>query len=90
MRTQPKMIVERVRPSKTELLDQLVPWRLVAAHERKNGESCRWECCDGRWVAVALGNDNEHRFVVVTSSRGKRELIDSYEAALALARSWRT
>ncbi len=64
-----------------------VPWRLV--HPRGH-ESCRWQCIDGRWVALTLGRDDEIGQVVVTDSHGRRELVDAYENALMLARQWRT
>jgi hypothetical protein len=64
-----------------------VPWRLVTPRSR---ESCRWQCTDGRWVALTLGQDDELGHVVITDCDGRRELTDSYEAALTLAKSWRT
>ena len=66
---------------------EYVPWRLVQPEGR---ESCRWQCNDGRWVALSLGHDEEIGHVVVTDSGGRRELVDAYESALALARHWRT
>jgi hypothetical protein len=66
---------------------EYVPWRLVTP---KGRESCRWQCTDGRWVALTLGHDEEIGAVVITDSAGQRELSDSYEEALALARRWRT
>ncbi len=56
----------------------------------KPGESCRWECVDGRWVALALATNEELGSVIVLCSDGRRELVSSFEAALALARGWRT
>lgn len=64
-----------------------MPWRLVTP---RGFESCRWQCHDGRWVALTLGRDAEIGTVVITDSSGKRETIDSYEDALTLARRWRT
>ncbi|MDB4964650.1 MAG: hypothetical protein JWN44_339 [Myxococcales bacterium] len=64
-----------------------MPWRLVSAC---NAESCRWQCTDGRWVALTLGQDDEIGRVIVSESGGRRELVDSYEGALTLARRWRT
>ncbi len=64
-----------------------VPWRLVTPVGR---ESCRWQCNDGRWVALSLGHDDEIGRVVVTDSSGRRQLVDAYETALTLARHWRT
>jgi hypothetical protein len=66
---------------------EYVPWRLVQPVDR---ESCRWQHSDGRWVALTLGHDDEIGRVVVTDSGGRRELVDAYETALALARHWRT
>ena len=68
-------------------LSEYVPWRLVNPVGR---ESCRWQCRDGRWVALTLGHDEEIGRVVVTDSTGRRELVDAYESALVLARHWRT
>ena len=65
---------------------EFVPWRLVNPCV---DESCRWQSSDGRWVALTLGHDEELGRVVVSDSRGRRELVDSYEAALTLARHWR-
>ena len=70
------------RPS----LSFLVAWKLVPP---KDPESCRWECLDGRWVALTIGHDTELGKVVVTDSGGRREQIESYEDALALAKLWR-
>ncbi len=74
---------ERADPTPTEY----VPWRLVTPQGR---ESCRWQCNDGRWVALTLGHDEEMGRVVVTDWNGRRELMDSYEGALTLARHWRS
>jgi hypothetical protein len=65
---------------------EFVPWKLVSPVD---GESCRWERTDGRWVSLALGHDGELGKVVVADSDGQRELVESYEDALTLARSWR-
>jgi hypothetical protein len=64
-----------------------IPWSLSQA---KPGESCRWECVDGRWVALALAANEELGSVIVVCSDGRRELVSSFEAALALAKGWRT
>jgi len=66
--------------------DAYVPWRLVTP---RGDESCRWQCTDGRWVALTLGHGAEMGHVVVTDSSGRRELVDAYESALTLARRWR-
>jgi hypothetical protein len=66
---------------------QFMLWRLISP---EGGESCRWMCSDGRWVALMLGHDAELGSVVVTDSTGRRVTVDSYEGGLALAHSWRT
>jgi hypothetical protein len=68
-------------------MSEYVPWRLVNPVGR---ESCRWQCTDGRWVALALGQGEEIGHVIVSDSSGRRELVDAYESALLLARHWRT
>jgi hypothetical protein len=79
-------IADLDEPRRREI-NEYVPWRLVTPRGR---ESCRWQCTDGRWVALTLGHDDEIGIVIVSCSDGQRELIDSYEAALTLARRWRT
>lgn len=63
-----------------------VPWRLATAHA---GESVRWECVDGRWVAISLGQGKESGQTIVTDSQGQRQSVGDYESALTLAKSWR-
>jgi hypothetical protein len=63
-----------------------VPWRLSTAQA---GESVRWVCVDGRWVSISLGQGEEAGRTVVCSSEGQRQLVDDYEGALKLAKSWR-
>ncbi|MGZ3408697.1 MAG: hypothetical protein ACXVAN_19740 [Polyangia bacterium] len=63
-----------------------VPWRLSTAQA---GESVRWDCVDGRWVAISLGQGDESGQTIVTSSEGRRQSAGDYESALALAKSWR-
>ena len=63
-----------------------VPWRLSTAEP---GESVRWQCVDGRWVAISLGQGDDAGKTIVTSSEGQREMVDDYESALNLAKSWR-
>lgn len=66
---------------------KFIIWGMVPP---KGDESCRWESVDGRWVALALGKGSEMGSVVVTSSGGRRELVDTFEGALATAKRWRT
>jgi hypothetical protein len=78
------------RPHRTQQIrnaDTLTAWRLVAC---RDNESVRWECLDGRWVAVGLGYGATAGQVLVTDSSGRCESVDSYEDALALAKRWRT
>ena len=65
----------------------LTAWRMVRA---KEWESARWECIDGRWIAIASGDGPDIGKVVLTDSTGRRELFRSFEAALSLATTWRT
>jgi len=65
---------------------QFIVWRLVKPHAT---ESCRWETLDGRWISLSLGHDDEIGCVVLCDSQGKRELVESYEGALELAKEWR-
>jgi hypothetical protein len=62
------------------------PWALVSPRE---DESCRWQSGDGRWVAISIGTGDDLGTIVVSDSRGRRQRVDNYEFALALARSWR-
>ena len=80
----------RLKPLTPESLEPstLNDWQMVRPRTQ---ESCRWESVDGRWITLSLGSQvAEVGKVVVADSNGRRELIDSYEGALALAKSWRT
>ncbi len=72
---------------KTTLAGPMFTWRLVPP---KKPETCRWESADGRWVALTLAPEPETVHATVSDSTGRRQAVDSYEGALALARSWRT
>ena len=50
----------------------------------------RWESIDGRWVTVSLGVDDELGHAIVATIDGRRTVVDSYEAALVVAETWRT
>ncbi len=54
----------------------------------EKNEACRWESVDGRWIVLVL--DKAPGKVLVMDDRGRREIVDSYDGALALAKSWRT
>ena len=63
-----------------------VPWRLGGAQQ---GESVRWHHVDGRWVAIEVHRRGAESGVFVTDSTGRRERVETYDAALALAKRWR-
>jgi len=52
-------------------------------------ESCRWSRADGHWVTLTIGRGADVGFVIVADSRGRREITDSYEHALKMARALR-
>jgi CheY-like chemotaxis protein len=54
-------------------------WHLVAP---RKGESCRWEDSNGRWVSVAMGEDEELGMAVVRDWQGMRASFERYEDAL--------
>lgn len=64
----------------------VVVWGMVPPN---GDEACRWESVDGRWVAVSIGSDDELGHAIVTTSDGRRDVVDSYEDALAMAKRWR-
>jgi hypothetical protein len=72
--------------SEEERTAEFIPWRTTRPHE---GEAVRWECVDGRWVALSIGHGASLGSVVVTDSAGRCESRDSYDGALDLAKRWR-
>jgi hypothetical protein len=64
-----------------------VPWRTVTP---QRSEAVRWQCVDGRWIAVELGQDEHLGQAKVCDSVGRFEYVDSFEGALELAQKWRT
>jgi hypothetical protein len=76
-----------VRTQQVRNADTLTAWRLAPC---RDDESVRWECLDGRWVAVGLGYGATAGQMLVTDSTGRCESLDSYEDALTLAKRWRT
>ncbi len=63
-----------------------LPWRTVTP---RAGESLRWECIDGRWIAVGLGTGERAGLAFVHHSGVLCEYVETYEDALALARKWK-
>jgi hypothetical protein len=68
-------------------MTDVLPWQRVAP---RDGESARWQCIDGRWVAVASGHGATAGGLLVLDSRGRCELVASIDDAHALARCWRS
>ncbi len=66
--------------------DPTTRWQLVTAQP---GECCRWRAHDGRWIAIELGKGVQLGRAIVRDSTGREVEVDSYEGALALARTWR-
>jgi len=50
----------------------------------------RWECVDGRWISIGLGAGKRAGMAVVQNSGVLCEYVETFEAALALAKRWRT
>ncbi len=64
-----------------------LPWRPATP---RDGESVRWECVDGRWIAIGLATGKRAGLACVQHSGVLCEYVATYEEALALARKWRT
>jgi hypothetical protein len=79
--------LEPLRPRRDTWSARLIRWHAAPA---KDGESVRWESIDGRWVTVSLGVGEELGHAVVASGEGRRSVVDSYEAALVVAETWRS
>ena len=75
------------RPTPTAAAATYLPWRPVTP---RAGESVRWECIDGRWIAIGLGTGKREGLAFVQHSGVLCEYVETYEAALALAKKWRT
>jgi hypothetical protein len=80
-------LLARRRPRERVATPLFVPWMTVRPLA---GESARWECFDGRWITISLGHGDHMGQALVQSSTGQSEYVDSFEAALALAKEWRT
>ncbi len=79
--------LEPLQPRNDSWSQRHIRWHASAP---KGAESVRWESLDERWVAIALGDGDELGCAVVTSSEGRRAVVDSYEEALIVAETWRT
>jgi hypothetical protein len=54
------------------------------------GEAFRWHSSDGMWVSIRPQNGADQLGnVEVASSTGLLEVVDGFDAALALAKEWR-
>ena len=76
-----------LRPRARLSTGTFVPWKTMPP---KGKESVRWECIDGRWVTIELGHAEHAGKALVRNAAGKSEYVDSFEAALELAKEWRT
>lgn len=74
-------------PRANDNTGRFILWRTVPPQA---GEAVRWSCVDGRWVSIGLGSGDDVGTAIVQSSSGQRRSVDSYEAALDLAKAWRT
>jgi hypothetical protein len=83
----PSFILPPLVPRPRLQTGSFAPWRCVAA---RGGEAERWQCVDGRWISIALGDGAALGTVVVLDSSGRRESVDSYEDALRLIDRWRS
>jgi hypothetical protein len=79
--------LEPLQPRRDTWSARLIRWHAAPA---KDGESVRWESIDGRWVTISLGIGDELGHAVVATVDGRRTVVDSYEAALVVAGTWRT
>jgi hypothetical protein len=79
--------VTTARHQQRDSVDALATWR---SRPPRDGESLRWESVDGRWVSITLGHGATAGTMLVVDSAGRCESADSYESAVALARSWCT
>jgi hypothetical protein len=78
---------DRRRLSASSGTAMYLPWRPVTP---RDGESVRWECVDGRWIAIGLATGKRAGFAFVYHSGVLCEYVETYEQALALAKKWRT
>ena len=80
-------LIDRRRQSVSSGTATYLPWRAATP---RDGESVRWECVDGRWVAIGLASGERAGLAFVHHSGVLCEYVESYEAALSLAKKWRT
>jgi hypothetical protein len=71
----------------TDRFTPIQRWRVAVAQP---AEAARWDCMDGRWVSITVGEGDDIGSVLVRSSDGALEKVDTYEGALELARAWCT
>lgn len=82
-----RVVVSSTKPRRNDDTGKYVPWRTTSP---RKDESVRWECVDGRWVTISLGQDDHAGEALVSNSDGRAEYVDSFEVALDLAKRWRT
>lgn len=76
-----------LKPRRDTWSGAVIRWHSAPPHA---GESARWQSVDGRWVALSLGDGDDLGRAVITGSGERRAVVDSYEEALIVARTWRT
>ncbi len=79
--------IDEPRPSISKGTATYLPWRPAIP---RDGESVRWECVDGGWIAIGLAGGERARLAFVHHSGVLCEYVETYEDALALAKKWRT
>jgi hypothetical protein len=85
-RSEKKDLADATLPA-TDRFTPILRWRVAVAQP---AEAARWDCMDGRWVSITVGDGDDIGSVLVRSSDGALEKVDTYEGALELARAWRT
>ncbi len=79
--------LEPLQPRRVAWSQRHVRWQKTAP---KGAESARWQSIDDRWIAIALGEGDDAGRAVVTSSEGRRAVVDTYEQALMVAETWQS
>jgi hypothetical protein len=77
------LVAREAQPTRTHSTNA---WRLAPRHD---GEVVRWECADGRWLALTMGHGASAGGVLVVDWAGRCEAAASFEEAFELAHNWR-
>lgn len=76
-----------LQPRRDSWSQRLIRWH---AAPPKEGESVRWECVDGGFIAISLGEGEEIGQAVIHAGDGRRAVVETYEEALGVAETWRS